>query len=112
MADETKVPSQVEFFFELDKDYRIVAANGVWGGITTRGQIHLDFFVEKQAIPDSVVNQVKEDGVIGEIISIRPQKKIVRRMQVGVILSEHEAGNLAEFLKSRLEELQKIKTVK
>ncbi len=55
MADETKPPSmpqEFEFFFEYDKDYRIVAANGVWGGITLRGDIHLDFFVERQDVPE------------------------------------------------------------
>ena len=122
MADEPKspltlgpqMPSEVEFFFEYDKDYRIVAANGVWGGFTPRGDIRLDFFVEGQSVPESIQNKITEDGKLGAEIagSRKPEKKIVRRLQIGVLLSQEEADSLANFIKGRLAELETIKGMK
>ena len=61
MAEETKkppTPREMKFVFEYDKDYRIVAANGVWGGVTPRGEINIDFFVERQRIPEWIKNEI------------------------------------------------------
>ena len=109
MANETKkIPSEVEFFFELDKDYRIIASNGVWGGLTPRGQLQLDFFVEKLAIPDSIKNAISEDGRIGKELSRSPMKRVVRRLQVGILLSIGEARDLIEFMNRKIAEYEKV----
>ena len=109
MADETKkIPSELQFFFEFDKEYRVVAANGVWIGNTPRGDLHLDFFVERLAIPESVTNKITDDGRLGDEISRQPERKIVRRMQVGVLISVEQAQSLVNFLTTRISEMKKI----
>ena len=109
MADERKFPSELEFFFKTDKDYRIVASNGAWGGITPRGDIHIDFFVEKLATPVSVKNSISEDGAIGAVIEIMPKKQVVRELQVGVLMTPDQAKNLVKFLNDKIEQIEKIK---
>lgn len=110
MADEpNKTPSEVQFFFEYDKDYRIVATNGVWGGITPRADIQLDFFVERLGVPESIVNKVTEEGRLGGEISREPPKRVVRRLQVGVLMSLEDAELLEKFLTERIKDVKKIK---
>jgi hypothetical protein len=41
---ERKFPSDIEFFFEFAKDYKIIASNGAWGGVTPKGRHISGFF--------------------------------------------------------------------
>lgn len=110
MADETKkTPTELQFFFEYDKDYRVVAANGVWIGNTTRGELSLDFFVERLGIPESISNAVTEDGHLGDEISRQPEKRLVRRLQVGVLMSLEQAESMVNFLTKKIAVMKKIK---
>ena len=109
MAEEArKIPHEVEFFFETDKDFRTVAANGAWVGTTTRGDISIDFFIEQLDLPKSVKNAVSEDGKLGdEIARTPPEKRLVRRMQMGVLLSPNTAESLANAITKRVTDLAK-----
>lgn len=110
MADETKtIPEEIRFFFEHDKDYRIIATNGVWGGITPIGDIQLDFYVERMDTPESILNKITEDGKLGDEISRQPEKRIIRRLQIGVLMSIENAEVLANFLKEKISDMKKIK---
>ncbi len=102
-----KPPTELTFDFELDPNYRIIASNGIWGGITSRGDMRLDFFVESQAIPRSVTNQI-ENGRIGkETKRIPASSKIVRKMQVGILLTPEHAESVADFIKEKLTAFRK-----
>lgn len=100
------LPKEIEFSFEYDKDYRILASNGVWGGMTTRGEFKLDFFVESIGIPDSVKNKVTEDGKLGDEIKRSPEKKVTRQLQVGILLSQAHALSLAEFIQQHIKDVK------
>jgi hypothetical protein len=104
----TAKEGQIDFVFEYDPAYRVIATNGVWGGLTPRGDLKLDFFVESQATPDSVRHEVV-DGNLGKEISRSPERAIARRLQVGVLLSIDDAENLRDFLKLKIEEIKKAR---
>jgi hypothetical protein len=98
---------QVKFHFETDPDYRIVAANGIWSGITPRGDMQLDFFVESIGAPSQVVNLVTPEGNLGNELSRSPEPRIVRRMQIGILLSLEQADNIADFIKNQIAQFRK-----
>lgn len=98
---------QVQFLFEYDPGYRLVAANGMWGGITPRGDMRLDFFVESIAIPEEVVNLVTPDGTLGPELRRSPARRVIRRLQFGVLLSLEQADSAADFLKEKIAEFRK-----
>jgi hypothetical protein len=101
--------SEIEFVFELDSDYRLVPCNGIWGGLTSRGDFRIDFFVESQAIPERVTNAINEETqTLGKETRRNPPKQIIRQMQVGVLMSADTAASLIGFLQERIEERQKI----
>lgn len=102
------LPNEIDFSFEYDKDYRILASNGVWGGVTTRGEMKLDFFVESLGIPDSIKNKVEKDGKLGDEITRSPEKRYIRRLQVGVLLSQVQALSLAEFIQQHIKDVKDV----
>jgi len=107
MADEIKLPDRIDFHFEFAKDYRIVAANGIWGGATPRGQIQLDFFVERQGVPEVITNTIVEGGGIGPEVPGRVPK-LIRSLQVGVLLTIGEAEVVANFILDRVREIKAL----
>jgi hypothetical protein len=111
MAEESQNQNVVDFHFEFDKDYRIIAVNGIWGGATPRGQVQLDFFVERQGIPEVITNRLMEDGGIGPEVpgTRKPPTRLVRTMQVGILLTIEEAENVANFIRDRVAEIRKLK---
>ncbi len=62
MAEPVGEDRHVKFVFHRAADYRVVAANCVWGGITPRGDILVEFMVESAANPETVTNLVRSDG--------------------------------------------------
>ena len=99
---------KVHFFHENASDYRIYSANGVWGGLTTRGDFLLEFFVETIMPPESITSNIKDDGTAEEAqrklrISVPEGDAAVRRIhQCGVLLSLEEAERIADFIKEKL----------
>jgi hypothetical protein len=100
-------PDKLEFFFEYDPGFHIFPTNGVWGGLTPRGDLHLEFFVESVATPERVVNAI-EGTRLGQEIERSPARRLIRRVQVGVLMSLDQAEALARFIDERLAEFKTI----
>jgi hypothetical protein len=99
---------QAKFFFEYDPSYRLVGANGIWGGVTPRGDLRLDFFVESIGIPEHVTNLITPDGKLGPELGRTPERRFSRRLLVGVLLSMEQAESVAEFIQERVQQFKKM----
>src|SRR5438128_214222 len=100
MSDEKESKEkQIKFVYEYDPDYRLIPCNGVWGGVTPRGDFRIDFMVESQAIPDYVINSYDAEAEkLGEEIEREP-RHLVRHLQVGILMTLENAETLAGWLK-------------
>ena len=106
-SDESKPESKsITFLFETAHDYRIVAANGIWGGLTIRGDLLLDFIIDATTTPEQVENAIVGDTLGDEISRFPPEKSITRIRQVGVLLSLTQAESCAHFI------LEKVKLMR
>jgi hypothetical protein len=98
MAAENKI----QFEYRRSDDYRIVAANGAHGGVTSRGDFRFDLFVEGPKAPEFVVHSITPDG-LGPEVEREPSGRIVEReLQIGVVMSPTQAKSLAQWILSRL----------
>lgn len=108
MSEKENKGKEIEFAYEYDSNYRVVAANGVWGGTTPRGDFRLDFFVESIAIPERLTHEVLSDK-LGKEVARTPGKGVfTRRLQVGVLLSLREVESVAGFLNEQLKIAKKL----
>lgn len=111
----TNLPEAIDFFFEFDKDFKIIGSNGAWGGMTPQGDFRIDFFVESVAVPQRVRYKVNANGALGQEFEREPEKRLVRQMQVGVLLSVDTAERVANFILERIrdyrERVEKTKGV-
>ena len=84
MSERRYEGGQIEFHFEYDPGYRLVAANGVWGDPTPRGDLRLDFFVEAVSLPTRVMHAISPEGRVGTELRREPERRFTRRERQGM----------------------------
>ena len=103
MPNGKKQPDEIRIDWEYDKDYRMVPANGMWGGITPRGDLRIEFFVEAVTVPNSGDTTLVNDGS-GRYKEKRktPEKPaVVRRIQVGVMVPPQQILSFMEWFRNK-----------
>jgi hypothetical protein len=90
--------------------FRVIHADGIIGGLTPQGLLHLAFYSERPPIPKRTVHPLTPTGALGNPI---PEKTVVRdctvvrELDVDVIMTFQVAEQLHIWLGERLEELKK-----
>jgi hypothetical protein len=91
--------------------FRVVHADGIIGGSTPQGQLHIAFYSERPPIPKRTVHQVSAGGALGSPI---PEKTVVRdctairELDVDVMMSFQVAEQFYLWLGQRLDEMKKV----
>lgn len=100
---------RISFSFEKGNFFRVVHADGVFGGLTPRGDFHMAFFSERQPIPKQVTHVLTSDTGGGnakvgdEIRELRIARAgIFRELEVDVVMNRTTASSLLEWLAKQL----------
>ena len=104
MKEKPKTESVV-FKYTKANDYRVIAANGAYGGPVSTDEIKVDFYVESMESPN--LNKIEvEEGKLGKVITRVPgETNWIRELQIGLLLSRDTAENIGKWL---LEKVQKV----
>lgn len=107
-AADSKQEAQVVFEYAKGPFFRSLYADGVIGGLTPSGHIHIAFFSERPPLPKRHTYRVNPDGSLGPEI---PEEKaarepIVRDMQVDVLMTMHAAELLRNWLDQYIRNLK------
>ena len=95
--------SFMDFPYEKAPGHQVVYANGVHGGPTPRGDIIMDFFLERVDTPTNVRHKIEPGARLGEEIDrTYSTKPIVREVQVTVIMSPEQAESVSKWLQQRV----------
>jgi hypothetical protein len=99
---------RVKFDYIKSNFFRVVHADGVFGGITPRLDIQMDVWSERQAIPKEVVHELRPDGTLGE--EMREERvvrdAIVREVEVGVVIDVGLAKSMINWLQEKIERIE------
>jgi hypothetical protein len=103
-STQKTVPGTVAFDYIKSYQFRVVHADGVWGGVTNQGNVQIVFFSERQAIPRRIVHRVEEDRTLGpEIEEERVTRGgFVREVEVDVVMNISTAIALRDWLNEKI----------
>lgn len=104
----------IKFRYIFPKDYNPVYCNGAYGGISTRGEIVANFFLERMPIPYSITTPVNEDGTLSGVASTAPEdmnETVIRYISTGIVLTENNAKSIYEWLGNHIQELERRKSI-
>ncbi len=105
---------QITFKYLFSQEYNPVYCNGAYGGVSASGEIVANFFLERMPIPHSITNNIKEDGTLGESVSIIPdnlEESIIRYVSTGIVMNESGARSVYEWLGNQLKILDNQKAI-
>ena len=88
--------------------FRVVRANGIWGGPTPAGDLSIIVYSERVAFPTKVTYPFTEEGTLENVPTTDEVVHIHREIEVEAILNSSEARKLYEWLGVKLEEMQAL----
>lgn len=109
MPAETTI--SVQYNMIKSNFFRVVYADGAWGGVTPRGMIGFSFYNERQAIPKVTTVDLKSgDGVnfatVTEEKLIEGRTGVVRELEVEVLMDVNTAVMFHKWLGEKIAERQ------
>ncbi|MBA7707990.1 hypothetical protein ES703_116877 [subsurface metagenome] len=102
----------VEFKYKFPDDYNPKYVNGAYGGIGPRGELVVNFYLERQPIPKEETYEVTKKGVLGGLLDRTPEdlrSKIIRFIQTGVVLNLESAKIIHKWLGDHIKSLEQAK---
>ena len=103
-------PHTVSFRYHKSQSFRVIHADGAFGGLTPRKGIFLAFYNERFPIPEVTVQEVTAEGRLGaEILGQRQVKgEIIREVEAGIVMDPEVAKSLVMWLNERIAESDRI----
>ncbi len=103
-----KMPKEIEFDYIKSNFFRVIRADGAFGGLAPNGAIHMGIYSERQPIPQKVVHAV-QDGQLGpELLDKRQGRKaVIREMEVDVVLDIGQAIGLRQWLDDKIDQYKR-----
>jgi hypothetical protein len=107
MSDSTV---KARFDFIKSSAFRVVHADGMFGGPTPRGDLFIGFFSERFPIPTSTFHEVKPSGEIGEEIRSEREGRqgVVREVEIGIKCNLEVAKAFSLWLQQKVVEIEKL----
>jgi hypothetical protein len=106
---------EVTFKYIFNYAYNPVYVNGAHGGMTPRGELVMNFYLERPPLPQEITHEINPDGTIGDIVSEEPsdlKSSMVRYIDSGVVLNYETARNIHYWLGERLKEMEGLERAK
>lgn len=106
---KTKQPTEITFDYIKSNFFRVIHADGAFGGLAPNGNIHMALYNERQAIPTKMVYPIEGTGLGPEIRKKRKGREgLVREVEVDVILSIEQAQALHTWLTNKIEAFETV----
>ena len=109
-SSEIVEQNTIPFHYVKSNFFRVVHGDGVYGGVTPRGLLAMNFFSERLPIVERMVYRVDEGGVLGEEVRLQRMQKdgVVREIEVEVMLDLANTEALIAWLGDRVTELRQL----
>src|SRR5262245_55399559 len=104
-----KLPKEVEFDFIKSNFFRVIRADGAFGGLAPNGVLHMALYSERHPIPTKTVHKI-DAGKLGPELRERRQtrKAIVREVEIDVAMDIQQAIVLRNWLDEKITQFQQM----
>lgn len=107
-----KAKRKIVFKYIFRDDYNPVYANGAHGGVSSRGEIVINFFNERPAMPYEVEHDVLVDNTLSGGVVTKPKNfdgTLVRFVENGITINLETAKAIRKWLDEKITQLEGIK---
>lgn len=107
--------NEITFKYVLDDSYNPTYVNGAHGGVTPRGELVVNFYLERQPLPNAISHEIAVNGSIGRESGVEPadlHRSFVRYISSGIVLNQQTAKEIHFWLGEKLKEMDAIEKAK
>ncbi len=109
-TDKSLQNKEIEIHYLKTPAYRSYHVDGVFGGVTGKGKLYCELFIDRSATPQKVLHEVLPDNRVGNEICREGKKGLVREIECGMILDVNTAIAMRDWLSRRIDEINKVFT--
>lgn len=91
-----------EIEYTKSEDQDIIYANGVFGGVTPRGDLSMDLILDYQKLPKKEKYKITEEGSLGEITEKEGGEKLLRETQATLFLNLNSGLSIATWMLGKI----------
>jgi hypothetical protein len=100
----------ITFKYVFPDDYNPKYVNGAYGGVSSKGEIIISFFLERHSIPRKASYELAGTELINEKLDPENKKSMfIRFIECGITLNETGAVEIYNFLGKHIEKLKALK---
>lgn len=102
--------ARLTFHYIKSNAFRVIHADGAWGGITPRLKIQMALYSERTPIPQQTIHQLTDAHTLGDELKEEriSREGIIREVEAEVIMDIETAESLASFLNEKIVEAKGI----
>lgn len=103
--------SELTFNYVFNYGYNPTYVNGAQGGFSPRGEMVINFYLERQPLPESITHEITPEGTIGRETAVEPKNlagSMVRFIDTGVVMSYDNAKVFHAWLGDKLREVEEM----
>jgi len=101
-------PTELSVSYIKSSQFRVVSAQGAYGGFAPRGHFALTVFSERSAIPQETILQVDPITKTGTETVTKTRAGIVRELEVCLMLDKQSLIELHRWIGQHLDALKKL----
>ncbi|MBT1073133.1 hypothetical protein [Pelotalea chapellei] len=102
---------ELKFKYVFNYGYNPTYVNGAQGGFSPRGEMIVNFYLERQPLPESISHEITSEGAIGRETSMEPSdlaNSMVRFIDTGVVMSYENAKVFHAWMGEKLREMEEM----
>ncbi|MDD2897603.1 MAG: hypothetical protein PHI31_02705 [Desulfuromonadaceae bacterium] len=102
---------EITFKYVFNYGYNPNYVNGAQGGFSPRGEMVVNFYLERQPLPNAISHEITPEGSIGRETDVDPKNlatSMVRFIDTGVIMSYENAKVFHAWMGEKLREFEEL----
>ena len=106
---------ELTFKYVFNYGYNPTYVNGAQGGFSPRGEMVINFYLERQPLPDAITHEITPEGAIGRETGVDPKdlaSSMVRFIDTGVVMSYESAKIFHARMGEKLREVEEMHRVR
>jgi hypothetical protein len=102
---------EITFKYVFNYGYNPTYVNGAQGGFSPRGEMVINFYLERQPLPEAISHEITPEGAIGKETGAEPvdlAQSMVRFIDTGVVMSYENARVFHAWMGEKLREVEEL----
>ncbi|MDD2735636.1 MAG: hypothetical protein PHF56_17000 [Desulfuromonadaceae bacterium] len=102
---------ELTFKYVFNYSYNPSYVNGAQGGFSPRGEMVINFYLERQPLPNEITHEITPEGAIGRETEVDPKdlaSSMVRFIDTGVVMSYENAKVFHGWMGEKLREVEEM----